>query len=142
MNFRVDLIAQLELVGVEQLEKNSAVFDQVVSDLTGPEDLDKKAPMAIAVVLAGNEDANLLSLQAPCADQADAGWRNVSTEELNLPVIGRKDFGGLDKGDPAVLTALAFGCFHLVFANDLSDRLLNIALVSWSWRGWVLTTDT
>ena len=44
-------------------------------------------------------------------------------------MIGGKDFSGLDKRNSAVLAALPFRRFHLVFANDLSDRLLNIALM-------------
>ncbi len=96
-------------MGLEQFQKNPAVLDQVFTDLARPQDLHQKAPMASAVVLARNQHANFLPLEISRANQPDAGGRNVPTQQLNLSVIGRQDFGGLDEWNPAVLPALHVG---------------------------------
>ncbi len=85
--------------------------------------------MASAVVLARNQHANFLPLKIPRANQPDAGRRNVATQKLNFSVIGRQDFGGLHERNPAVLPALHVGSLHPVFVNDLTNRLLNVALL-------------
>src|SRR5437899_11935758 len=85
--------------------------------------------MASAVVLTRNQHANVLPLEIPRANQPDAGRRNVATQQLNFSVIGRQDFGGLDEWNPAVLPALHVGSLHPVFVHDLTNRLLNVALL-------------
>ena len=116
-------------MGFEQFQKNSAVLDQVVADLSGPQDLHQKAPMASVVVLARNQHADFLALEVPRSNQPDAGRRNIATQELKFPMIRRDDFGGLDERDAAMLPALHFGGLDPVLVHDLTDRLLKVALL-------------
>src|SRR5262245_38859883 len=113
----------------KQFQKNTAVLDQVVADLTRPQDLHQKAPMPAVIVLARNKHADLLPLQISRSNQPDAGRRNVATQELHLSMIGRDDLGGLDERDAAMLPAFHFSGLHPVFVHDLPDRLLEVALL-------------
>src|SRR5215470_5590171 len=45
-------------------------------------------------------------------------------------MIRREDFGGLDERDTPVLPSFDLGGLHPVFVHDLTNRLLNITLLS------------
>jgi hypothetical protein len=61
--------------------------------------------------------------------------------ELNLAVIGQKNFGGLHKGHAAMLASFHVGGADTIIVNDLTDGLLHFALLPIA-AGAELTTET
>jgi hypothetical protein len=114
---------------IEQFQEHSAMLDQVVADLAGPKNLNKKAPIPLAIVLTGDEHADFLALKTSGANESNSRGRDITAQELNLTVIRRENLGGLNERDAAMLTALHIDGSHSIVMNDLANGLLNLALL-------------
>jgi len=114
---------------IEQFQEHAAMFDEIVADLAGPENLNEKAPISLTVALAGEKHADFLTLEISGADQSNSRGGNVATQKLNLAMIRREDFGDLNERNAAMLPSFQVDRSNFIFANDLADDLVYFALV-------------